>query len=1009
MMPRISRRLLLVGLLVVGLLCGLGVVVALRSAATEKDQIRTRIRSLAASAAATTDRYLTGKIQILQTIAELQAFRQGDVSGMNATLGQIDAESRGFSQAIGWIDQSGRARAPRGVPTVDLSDRSYVRAVLATGQPFVSEAIVGRIRSAAVIVFAVPTRDTDGAVNGVLTGVTRLADLDRLAPSLEVTGAEVRLIDRAGSLLTGLPKPAEPTPVNPESPYAQMRASRQGLVEGVQSLTGLPDRIIGYATAPAGDWLVALSEPRARAFAAPDNTRRTELIVVGVVGVLIAAGLLVAARWVAVNQNAEERRRRMRTRLRETAAALLTAVDVESVGAIVATAAREELDATWAAVIARGVEPAAVIAAAGEAPADVHALALPGGDRSSVPVADHRGDPRVEHPGSAPPATLVRIDIGGSGTVLLLGFHGLREVDEIDQRVLSGLADDGALAFERARLTAREVAARERADLLARVGTELDMMDGSDERVRRLVRLLVPDFADVAVIGRTVDDPAVFEFGAIAYGDPGADERLRARWQGFRSPCTTPNDVHRFLVDGKPQLEDDAAGMTFADLVGADLEDAPLVGPLRSVIRVPLLAGNRVVAGLMLAQGTSERRFNEDDLALAADIAGRASVSIERARLYELEHGIALELQQSMLGIRATSFGDQVGVTARYIPADRELQVGGDWHDAFALPGGQVGLVVGDVVGHGLSAAAAMGQLRSALRALAGGEPDPAEVLRRLESFALDTEGARLATVAYAILDPVTGVLRYCVAGHPPPLLLGPDGAATFLWEGRSGPLGVSGATERVEATAVLEAGSTVVLYSDGLFERRRELLDVSLGRLRTEAVAHRDGSPDELADGVLAGMLGDARKRDDVALLVASLQHIGHRLVRRIPADPGELARLRHEARDWLVSAGVDPAVTEDAVLALGEAAANAVEHAYLGGAGGDIELEMTRDDDAGLCIVVRDFGRWRAPAAPGRRGRGIWIMRRLAHDVSTTTTDGGGTTVTIRMTVPAGRGAPS
>ncbi len=1009
MMPRISRRLLVVGLLVVALLCGLGVLVSLRSAATEKDQIRTRIRSLAASAAATTERYVTGKIDILSTIAGLQPFRQGDVAGMSATLGQIDAESRGFSQAMGWIDRTGHVRVPRAAATVDLGDRSYVRAVLATGRPYVSEAIVGRIRSAAVIVFAVPTRDAAGDVNGVLTGVTRLADLNLLAPSLEVTGADVRLVDRDGNLLIGQPGSARPTPVSPRSPYREMRETRSGLVEGAVGLTGVPDRIIGYATAPTADWLVGLAEPRARAFASADGNRRNELIAIAVVGGLVAAGLLLAARWIAVSQAEEERRRRMRNRLRETAAALLTAVDVESVGSVLAAAARDELDASWAVVLAREAEQTAVIAAAGDPPDEAPTLALPGGDRSSVAVAEHRVGERSEGSDSNTPATLVRIDVGGKGTVLLVGFDRRRELDVIDQRCLSGLADDGALALERAVLTARELAARERADLLARVGSELDMTDGSDARVRRLVRLLVPDFADVAVIGRVSDDPAVIELGAIAYGDPGADERLSSRWEGMRLPRAKPSDAHRLLVDGKPQLLDDAtARVTFADLVGADLEDAPLVGPLRSVIRVPLLAGNRIVAGLMLAQGSSERRFDEDDLALATEIAGRASVSIERARLYELEHGIAFQLQQSMLGVRATSFGDQVGVTARYLPAERELQVGGDWHDAFALPDGQVGLVVGDVVGHGLTAAAAMGQLRSALRALAAGEPDPAEVIRRLEAFALDTEGARLATVAYAILDPVTGLLRYCVAGHPPPLLLSPDGAGTFLWDGRSGPLGVAGATERIGASTTLEAGSTVLLYSDGLFERRGELLDVSLGRLRTEAIAHRDGPPDALADGVLAGMLGDARKRDDVALLVASLQHVGRRLFRRIPANPGELARLRHEARDWLTSTGVDPARTEDAVLALGEAAANAVEHAYPDGEDGEIEVELTRDDDAGVCMVVRDFGRWRSPAAPGRRGRGIWIMRRLAQDVSTTT-DGGGTTVTIRMTLPVRRGAPS
>ena len=643
-----------------------------------------------------------------------------------------------------------------------------------------------------------------------------------------------------------------------------------------------------------------------------------------------------------------------------------------------------------------------MIATAGDPPEGLETLALPGGDRSAIAVTEPPTvTPRMARREPAG-ATLLRIDVDGDATVLLMGFDRRKEVDADDQALLGGLADDAAQAFARARLIAREHAARARADLLANVGTELDVTDGAEERTRRLARLLVPAFADAAAVVRVVDDPAVLEIVAMAPADA---DRLGRRWEGQHAPRSAPSDVNRLLADGRPQLVVDAA-LTLADVVGAELDGDPPREAFRSVIRVPLLSGNRIVAGLTLARGAPGRTFDEDDLALASEIASRASVSIERARLYELEHGIAFQLQQSMLGVRATSFGDQVGVTARYLPAERELQVGGDWHDAFALADGRVGLVVGDVVGHGLTAAAAMGQLRSALRALAAGEPDPAEVLRRLEAFALDTDGARLATVAYAILDPFTGVLRYCVAGHPPPLLLGPDGTATFLWDGRSGPLGVFGSTERVEASAKLEAGSMVVLYSDGLFERRGELLDVSLGRLRTEAIAHRDASPEALADGLLAGMLGDARKRDDVALLVVSLQHVGRRLFRRIPAEPGELARLRHEARDWLTSTGIDPAVTEDAVLALGEAAANAVEHAYLGDASAEIEVELTRDDDAGLCMVIRDFGRWRSPAAPGRRGRGIWIMRRLAHDVATTT-DGGGTTVTIRMTVPAGRGA--
>ncbi len=203
MMPRISRRLLLVGLLVVALLCGLGVFVSLRSAATEKDQIRTRIRSLATSTAATTERYVTGKLDILQTIAGLQPFRQGDVAG-HVDDARSDRRGKPRLQPGDGLDRpyGSRRRAPSR-PTVDLGDRSYFREVLATGRPYVSEAIVGRIRSAAVIVFAVPTLDAAGDVNGVLTGGTRLADLDLLAPSLEFAGTDVRLVDRDGNLLTG--------------------------------------------------------------------------------------------------------------------------------------------------------------------------------------------------------------------------------------------------------------------------------------------------------------------------------------------------------------------------------------------------------------------------------------------------------------------------------------------------------------------------------------------------------------------------------------------------------------------------------------------------------------------------------------------------------------------------------------------------------------------------------------------------------------------------------------
>jgi anti-sigma regulatory factor (Ser/Thr protein kinase) len=274
-------------------------------------------------------------------------------------------------------------------------------------------------------------------------------------------------------------------------------------------------------------------------------------------------------------------------------------------------------------------------------------------------------------------------------------------------------------------------------------------------------------------------------------------------------------------------------------------------------------------------------------------------------------------------------------------------------------------------------------------------------VIERLDAFARGVEAASFSTVTYAVLDPALGRLRYACAGHPPPILR-TDGDAELLMGGRSAPLAASSSIARREAELMLRGEASLLLYSDGLFERRGEPLDVGLERLR-EAVARLAAvDPERFCDELIEEMLAGKPAADDVALLlVQPLGRWGSCLVRRFPARPEELARLRQAAGAWLAAAGVSGEVGKDALLAVDEAAANAVEHAYLAG-DGDVEIEL-REDEGDLVVAVRDFGRWRDPPAPGERGHGTRIMRHFAHELEFERR-GNGTTVRMRRHLSPG-----
>lgn len=361
------------------------------------------------------------------------------------------------------------------------------------------------------------------------------------------------------------------------------------------------------------------------------------------------------------------------------------------------------------------------------------------------------------------------------------------------------------------------------------------------------------------------------------------------------------------------------------------------------------------------------------------------------------EHQIAETLQRSLLPGHLPHVSG-VELAARYVPAAGDVQIGGDWYDVVQLPGGRIGVAIGDVAGHGLAAASTMGQLRMALRACALHDPAPQAVLRGVHQIVEQLPAPEMATLAYLLLDPETGEGWYASAGHPPPLVVG-NGAARYLTGGLAPPLGVVNGDLYDQVPVSLSPGETVLLYTDGLVERRDASIQLGLDRLARAA----SGSGDErdveaLCDQVLGSMLEERPNSDDIAVVVArlSLPLLGP-LALDVPARPTQLAHARRTVRRWLRDQGVTEEVANEVLIACGEACANCVQHAY-DGAAGHLHVDARREDDD-VVVVIRDGGHWRTPAERGG-GWGLALMRSLMDSVEVEHT-ARGTTVTLRRAV--------
>jgi len=573
-----------------------------------------------------------------------------------------------------------------------------------------------------------------------------------------------------------------------------------------------------------------------------------------------------------------------------------------------------------------------------------------GGDQRTVMLA---GSPWVVRAEGRPASRLEPFVVAGTGIALavLLALFAFTRASSERRLLRANVAAERAL--DRSEALARD------AELLATVGEALEQSTTAEGRARRLVEALVAGGIRFAGVHLGDEETGALEDIAVAGARP-------------------------------PELADDAVWLAHVRRAVAAMG----VLPVRArggaeepeLVVLPLRARGRALGTLTLdAPGGGDLRAVSTGL--AREVAGVAALALDNARLYERERGVSHALQLGLLG-KAPSFAN-VSISAAYRPGAAALEIGGDWYDAFELVDGSVALVVGDVVGHGLAAAVAMGQLRGAVRALSRAGGGPARVLQQLDMFVESVPDAAGATLAYAELDPEAGRLVYACAGHPPPLVVPPDGDARYLWDGRSAPLGSILGTERTEAVAQLAEGDTIVLYTDGLIERRGESLDDGLHRLAAEAVLRApEGDPlaDDLADALLEG----EEQADDVCVLTARRFPVASMFSHAFRARPSELAPLRQRLGAWLDAQNVDPEAQRGVVLAVSEAAANAVEHGH-GSDGLGVVSVMARMDDGRVALSVRDRGGWREPGDPGERGRGLPIIEAIVDEVSIEQTEGG------------------
>ncbi|BBA98766.1 hypothetical protein RVR_5088 [Actinacidiphila reveromycinica] len=514
------------------------------------------------------------------------------------------------------------------------------------------------------------------------------------------------------------------------------------------------------------------------------------------------------------------------------------------------------------------------------------------------------------------------------------------------------------------------------------IGSTLDL----GTTARELCAVTVPRFADLASVlvvdqlfsdteppkdDRPADTVLVRRVALALPGTPGAWETALPEGELVALPAG----------DMVPRLGDPVLVPVVDPALAPDIAldfGVPALGPLmagHSLIVAPLTARGTVLGRVYFLRGPGRRPFDVRDAATAAEVVARGAVHIDNARLHHQESRAAATLQRSMMPTRPPRIPG-VRIAHHYMPGDRQAQVGGDWFDAIQLPGGRVALIVGDVMGHGLQAAAVMGQFRTAVITMTGLDLPPAQLLRHLDNLAHRLGTEHLATCVYAVYDPIHRTLTLANAGHIPPVLAGSDGHGELLRIPGGAPIGVGGVPfETVEVPA--PDGSWLVLCTDGLVEVRGQGIDAGLAALCANVIEPQQ-SPEDVCAQILARVHSDDR-RDDVALLVARFEGVAPQDVVRwsLLIDYAEVSRARELTRRQLAAWGLER-LSDVAELLVSELVTNAIKAASY-----EVELRLMRVGK--LLVEVSDdnhhLPQLRSARADDVTGRGLGLVSNLAR----------------------------
>jgi serine phosphatase RsbU (regulator of sigma subunit) len=419
-------------------------------------------------------------------------------------------------------------------------------------------------------------------------------------------------------------------------------------------------------------------------------------------------------------------------------------------------------------------------------------------------------------------------------------------------------------------------AALDRLTLLNEAAMVLSSTLDAVEGLKRVCRVLVPALADWCAADLLVSERRVERVGLVHHAPEVEVSDLVGTLPPLPSASSGP--LSRVLGGGGTELLTasevppvDAARDLFH---AANLRTFARLGG-QTMIVAPLRVRGRVLGALTVVRGPDRPALGDADLALVDDLAHRIALALDNARLYAETQDIAVRLQRSLLPELPSVRGLQIA--ARYVPAADTAAVGGDWYDSFVLPHGETAVIIGDVTGHDLQATVTMSQVRNMLRGIACDRKEPpAAILRRLDLALTALYGHRTATCVYSLVKGDQGgpySLAWSAAGHPPPLLVTFDGDTRYLDDGHGLLLGVDPDTERHDAVERLPQGGTLLLYTDGLIERRGESLDHGLTRLRQHAGALSDRDLEGMCDELLAGL--GAGSQDDVALLALRVPRV--------------------------------------------------------------------------------------------------------------------------------------